>query len=128
MLISHTLIVKGNTMITIEQSPNLVNVAVLGEFTLADFKQFEDQAVYELKSPGTMNLLFDLRAMLSASIDVVWEEIKFFSKEHHYDFNKIAVVTEDQWLTWEAILSRLFVDANIEVFGDYQTAQAWVAE
>ncbi|MDD4964657.1 MAG: STAS/SEC14 domain-containing protein [Gallionella sp.] len=114
-------------MITIEQSPNLVNVAVLGEFTLADFKQFEDEVVYELKSPGTMNLLFDMRAMLKVSIDVVWEEIKFFSKEHHYDFNKIAVVTEDPMLTWEAVLSRLFVDADIEVFGDYPTAQAWAS-
>ena len=113
-------------MITIKQSPHLVNIAILGEFTLADFKQFEEQAVYELKNPGTVNLLFDLRAMLSVSIDVVWEEIKFFSKEHHYDFNKIAVVTEDQWLTWEAILSRLFVDADVEVFNDYQTAEVWV--
>lgn len=114
-------------MITIEHTPHLVNVAVLGEFTLADFKDFEAQAVYELKSPGAVNLLFDLRAMVSVSIDVVWEEIKFFSKEHHYDFNKIAVVTDNQWLTWEAWLSRLFVDANVVVFADYPAAQAWVA-
>ena len=29
-------------MITIEQTKNLVNVAVLGEFTLSDFKTFEE--------------------------------------------------------------------------------------
>jgi hypothetical protein len=115
------------TMITIEQTTELVNVAVLGEFTLADFKDFEAQAVFELKSPGTLNLLFDLRAMLSVSIDVVWEEIKFFNQEHHFDFNKIAVVTDDQWVTWEALLSRLFVDAEVEVFQDYAEAQAWAA-
>ncbi|MFY9260686.1 MAG: STAS/SEC14 domain-containing protein [Gallionella sp.] len=114
-------------MITIQQTPHLVNVAVMGEFTLADFKQFEEQVVYELKTPGTVNLLFDLRAMLSVSIDTVWEEIKFFSQAHHYDFNKIAVVTEDQWLTWEAILSRLFVEAQVEVFSDYPTAEVWIA-
>ena len=115
-------------MITIEHTPHLVNVAVMGEFTLADFKHFEEQAVYELKNPDSVNLLFDLRSMLRVSIDVVWEEIKFFSKEHHYDFNKIAVVTDDQWLTWEAILSRLFVAADIQVFSDYPTAQEWVAQ
>ena len=32
-------------MITIEQTSNLLNVAVLGEFTLADFKLFEEQVL-----------------------------------------------------------------------------------
>ena len=113
-------------MITIEQTNNLVNVAVLGEFTLADFKAFEDQSLYKLQSPGTVNLLFDLRAMIDYTVDVAWEEIKFFSREHNHDFSKIAVVTDDQWLTWQAWLSRLFVDADIQVFTDYDEAQAWV--
>ena len=52
-------------MITIEQTENLVNVAVMGEFTIADFKAFEEQSLYKLKTPGTVNLLFDLRAMIS---------------------------------------------------------------
>ena len=38
-------------MITIEQTQNLVNVAVLGEFTIADFKTFEEQSLYKLKTP-----------------------------------------------------------------------------
>ena len=113
-------------MITIEQTDNLVNVAVLGEFTLADFKTFEEQSLYKLKSPGTVNLLFDLRGMIDYTVDVAWEEIKFFSREHNHDFNKIAVVTSDQWLTWQAWLSRIFIDADIEVFNDYDEALAWV--
>lgn len=113
-------------MITIEQTDNLVNAAVLGEFTLADFKEFEAQSLYKLKSPGTVNLLFDLRGMIDYTVDVAWEEIKFFSNEHNHDFSKIAVVTDDQWITWQAWLSRLFVDANIQVFTDYDEAQAWV--
>ncbi|NCN23549.1 MAG: STAS/SEC14 domain-containing protein, partial [Gallionella sp.] len=67
-------------MITIEQTDNLVNAAVLGEFTLADFKAFEEQSLYKLKAPGTLNLLFDLRGMLDYSVDVAWEEIKFFNR------------------------------------------------
>jgi hypothetical protein len=59
--------------------------------------------------------------------DVAWEEIKFFSREHQHDFSNIAVVTDDQWLTWQAWLSRLFVDADIRVFKEYAEAQAWVA-
>ncbi|MBI5430783.1 MAG: STAS/SEC14 domain-containing protein [Nitrosomonadales bacterium] len=113
-------------MITIEQTANLVNVAVLGEFTLADFKTFEEQSLYKLKSSGSVNLLFDLRAMIDYTVDVAWEEIKFFSREHNHDFSKIAVVTSDQWITWQAWLSRIFVDADIRVFADYEEAKAWV--
>jgi hypothetical protein len=112
-------------MITIEQTDHLVNAAVLGEFTIADFKDFEEQSLYKLKSPGTLNLLFDLRAMVGFTVDVVWEELKFFRREHQHDFSKIAVVTDNQWITWQALLSRLFVDAKICVFTDYEEAKKW---
>jgi hypothetical protein len=115
-------------MITLTQTGNLLNIAVLGEFTLSDFRQFEDQALQALRSPGEINLLFDLRDMIAYTVDVAWEEIKFFSREHNHDFSKIAVVTDDQWLTWEAWLSRLFVDADIRVFAEYEEAQEWVSE
>ena len=114
-------------MITLQQTETLLNVAVLGEFTLADFQQFEQHALYQLKSPGKVNLLFDLRDMVSYTVDVAWGEIKFFSRDHQHDFSKIAVVTDDQWLTWQAWLSRLFVDADVQVFSDYQTAADWAA-
>src|SRR5665647_2791146 len=113
-------------MITIEQTENLVNVAVMGEFTIADFKTFEEQSLYKLKSPGALNLLFDLRAMVGYTLDVAWEEIKFFRREHNHDFTKIAVVTDIQWITWTAWLSRTFMDADIRVYTDYEEAKVWV--
>jgi SpoIIAA-like len=114
-------------MITFQHTDNLIHTAVLGEFTLVDFKQFEEQAMYQLQAGGQVNLLFDLRAMLSYTVDVAWEEIKFFNREHQHDFNRIAVVTNDEWIIWQAWLSRLFVDAEVAVFADYDTAQAWIA-
>jgi hypothetical protein len=112
-------------MITIEEDNNLVNIAVMGEFTIADFKQFEEHALYKLRAPGHINLLFDLRGMLGYTPDVAWEEIKFFRREHNHDFSKIAVVTEDQWLTWQAWLSRLFIDADVRAFQNYDDARGW---
>lgn len=113
-------------MITIEQTKNALNIAVMGKFTIADFKQFEENTLYKLKSPGEIDLIFDLRGMIDYTADVAWEEIKFFSREHNHDFNKIAVVTSDQWLTWQAWISRLFVDAEICVFQDYDEATEWI--
>ncbi len=34
-------------MITIQEADNLISVAVFGEFTLADFKEFEEQVLYK---------------------------------------------------------------------------------
>lgn len=118
-------------MITIQRSPNLIDIAVLGEFTLADFKQIEDQALSQLNASkltasGSISLLFDLRDMIDYTIDVALEEIRFFGGAHPTQFRKIAVVTNDQWITWQAWLSRLFVHADIRPFTAYNEAKAWV--
>lgn len=112
-------------MISISLKDNLVNVAVLGEFTIADYREFEEAVLFGLKFQGTVNALIDLRDMLGFTVDVAWEEIKF-SRQHAQDFGKIAVVTDDQWITWSAWLSRAFVEADIQVFPDYDAAQGWV--
>jgi hypothetical protein len=59
-------------MITIQHSESLLNAAILGEFSLADFKQFEEEALYKLSTAGSVNLLFDLRDMVSYTVDVAW--------------------------------------------------------
>ena len=114
-------------MITIQNRGNLVNVAVLGEFTLSDYKEFEEAVLYSLRFQGKVNLLLDFRDMTGYTVDVVWEEIRF-SRAHTRDFEKVAVVTSDQWMIWSAWLSRLFVDADIQIFEDYAAALVWVEE
>ena len=68
----------------------------------------------------------DLRQMGDFTLDVAWEEIKF-SRQHAGDFRRIAVLTEDQWLTWSAWVSQLFVTAEVKVFDDEDEARAWLA-
>lgn len=111
-------------MITTKIENNTINVAVLGEFTLADYKEFEEAVLRSIQSKGPLNILFDLRDMIGFTIDVAWEEIKF-SREHPFDFSKIAIVTGDQWVAWSAWISRLFTDANTQVFDDYDVAHNW---
>lgn len=112
-------------MIAIDVKPHLVSMSVLGEFTLADFKQFE-QSILSGMQTGRVNLLIDLRDMLGYTVDVVWEELKF-SKAHAQEFGRVALVTQDQWLSWSAWLQRFFVAADVEVFDDYDVAHAWVS-
>jgi hypothetical protein len=114
-------------MITIEHNHNLISVGVFGEFTLADYKEFEELVDYKVKFEGPLDLLFDLREMVGFTLDVAWEEIKF-SRAHAHDFGRIAVLTQDQWVTWSAWITQLFVDAEVVVFDNEADARAWLEE
>ena len=112
-------------MITIDHKGNLLSIVVLGEFTLADFKEFEDLVRAKTSSEGALNVLFDLRQMADFTLDVAWEEIRF-SRQHPHDFRRVAVLTDSQWVTWSAWLSQAFVDTDIVVFADEGEAHDWL--
>ena len=112
-------------MIAIDYKENLLSIVVLGEFSLADFKEFEDLVRSKTQSEGRLNVLFDLRQMADFTLDVAWEEIQF-SRQHPHDFRRVAVLTDSQWVTWSAWLSQAFVDADLVVFADEAEARAWL--
>ena len=112
-------------MIVTDHQDNLVSVAVFGEFTLADYKEFEELVNFKVKFEGPVNLFFDLRQMADVTLDTALEEIRF-SKAHANDFERIAVITESQWVTWSAWLSQTFVNADVEVFAVAEEARMWL--
>lgn len=112
-------------MIVTEHQSHRISVTVYGEFTLADYKEFEDLVNYKVKFEGPVDLYFDLSQMADFTLDVAWEEIKF-ARQHANDFNRIAVVTDSQWITWSAWLSQISVEAEMEVFQDAAEAKAWL--
>lgn len=113
-------------MINLNVKDNCIEVSVLGQFTADDYREFEDAVNYGIKFQGTVNLLFDLRDMLSYSLDVAWEEL-VFTREHKHDFGRIAVLTGDQWIAWSLWVNRMFSSAEIQLFDDFELAQAWVS-
>lgn len=113
-------------MIIIEQQTNRVDVAVLGEFTLSDYREFEDVVNTKVRFEGAVDLYFDLRQMADFTLDVAWEDL-VFTRAHANDFNRIAVVTDSQWITWSAWLSQIFVRADLRVFDDETEARSWLA-
>lgn len=114
-------------MITVDQNQGLVSIAVLGEFTLDDFREFEEYLLAKDLFDGSCKLLFDLNEMAGFTVDMAWEEIKF-SRFHGSDFKRIAVVTHSQWVAWSAWLEQLFVSADLRVFEDVVEARSWLAE
>lgn len=113
-------------MIAFEHKQDWLLASVYGEFTLADFKQFEDQVVYRLDFQGRVNLLLDLRDMARYTLDVAWEELRF-GREHPFVFEKIAVVTGDAAVGTLAWLANLFTSAQILNFDQPGEAEAWLS-
>jgi len=114
-------------MIVTDHKTHLVTVAVFGEFTLSDYKEFEDLVNFKVKFEGPVSLLFDLREMANFTLDVAWEEIKF-SRAHANDFDRIAVLTGSQWVRWSAWLTQATVDADLRVFDEEADARNWLDE
>lgn len=112
-------------MIAISSRDNLVSVSVLGEFTHADFQEFEQQVLHNIQFEGGVYLLMDLRDMVGYTLDVAWDELRF-CLQHRYDYRKIALVTASEWQVWLAWITKAFVDAEVQAFDDPWLALAWL--
>lgn len=114
-------------MIVTDQQSHRVNVNVYGEFTLADYQEFEAAVNNEIRFENPVDLYFDLREMNGATLDTALEDLQF-TRRHANDFRRIAVVTDSQWVTWSAWLAQVFVSAEVEVFDTPEEAQDWLDE
>jgi hypothetical protein len=112
-------------MISIQHEDKLTVVGVFAEFELADYRRFEDDVARQLDRQGKLSLLIDLRDMLGYTVDVALEDIKF-TRKHAHDVGRIAVLSEREWVKWTALLSQLFIDAEIKVFEDETAAREWL--
>lgn len=114
-------------MIIIEQEKDLLNVHIYSDMTLQDFSEFEAAVTDELKRYDHVNLLLDLSSMTGFSIDVALEELRF-NKRHASDYQRIAVVTDSQWMAWVSWLAAAFVTAEVRQFDDVESAHTWLQE
>ncbi len=111
-------------MISIEEDRELLKVQVMGEFTVADFKELEDAVTGELELTPKIKLLFDLTEMSGFTIDMAWEDIKF-TRAHAHDFQRIAIVSGDQWTSWMSWINGVFTDAQLQIFSNKTEAGVW---
>lgn len=112
-------------MIVADHQPHRVVITVFGRFTMDDYREFEELVNYKVRFEGPVDLLFDFTNMADYTLDVAWEELRF-SRQHSNDFERIAVVTDNQWLAWSAWLSQAFVNAEMRIFASPDEAVAWL--
>jgi len=112
-------------MTVIEEEADLLKIHVYGELTLADYREFEQAVTRELKAAPKIELLFDLSNMTGFSVDVAWEDIRF-TRAHAHDFQRIAVVSDTQWVSWLGWVNAAFTDAEVEIFDSAVAAEEWL--
>ncbi len=114
-------------MITLEQEGSLAVVGVFGTFEVEDFQRLETEMERQLAVHGRVDLLVDLNGMTELTLDTALEDIRFMRK-HPDAVGRIAILSERDAVIWSALLSRLFIKAEVQVFDDEAAARAWMDE
>ena len=63
--------------------------------------------------------------MVDYTVDVALEDIRF-TRAHAHERGRIAILSERETVRWIALLSQLFLDADVQVFGDEPAARDWL--
>lgn len=114
-------------MITTEVFADRLEMRVFGRLNVQECREFEELSDYRLHFSGPLDLLLDLRELESCSLDALVEQIRY-GRMHAHDFSRIAIVSTSGLVAWTALLSQVFVDAEIQVFEDLEEAQHWLGE
>ena len=114
-------------MITIQHEASLIVVGVFGTLEIEDFLRLEEEVESQLRQQGRIDLLVDLTGMLEWTLDTAIEDIRFV-REHARDVGRIAILSNKDAVIWTALLSRLFLTAEVRVFDDEAAARAWMDE
>lgn len=112
-------------MITIQHEGSLTVIGVFGQLDLSDFRQIEAEVDGQLKQSGGIDVLVDLRDMIGATLGVALEDARF-NLQHARDVGKIAILSDSDSVAWTALLSRLFVKAEIQIFDTEDAAREWL--
>jgi len=112
-------------MITIQHEDSLTIIGVFATFDVADFRQLEKEVGNQLHALGRIDLMVDLRDMMGYTLDAAMEDIKF-TREHARDVGRVAILSDKESVVWTALLSRLFVRAEIRVFDSEAGAREWL--
>ncbi|MEC5387391.1 STAS/SEC14 domain-containing protein [Uliginosibacterium sp. H3] len=112
-------------MITTDVFTDRLELHAYGRLTLDECREFELLSDYRIQFNGPLDLLLDLRELESCSLDALIEQVRY-GRQHAHDFSRIAIVSDSSMVTWAAMCSQFFVDADVRVFDDEGMAREWL--
>lgn len=112
-------------MISIREQNYGLDVALFNEFSLADFKLFEDALLKRVAELGKPDVLLDLSELKDFTLDMALEELRFV-RAHDKDFGRVAIVVSDVWIKLATHIAGLMSRGHSQYFEDSEAAQAWL--
>ncbi|GHD71564.1 STAS/SEC14 domain-containing protein [Vogesella fluminis] len=112
-------------MISIREQDYGLDVALYNEFTLGDFKLFEEALLKRSGEHDKPDVLLDLSGIKDFTLDMAMEEIRFM-RAHENEFGRFAVVADDSWIRLAAHLSGLLTRVPAQYFETVEEAQDWL--
>jgi hypothetical protein len=95
----------------------------------ADYKTFVPLVDAEIAKEGKVNVLAVFHDFHGWDAKALWDDIKF-STTHCTKIKRLALVGENAWQKWMAVVCKPFTMAKIRYFDAAETeaAKAWLAE
>ncbi|MFO6423562.1 STAS/SEC14 domain-containing protein [Motilimonas sp. KMU-193] len=125
---------QGNThgiAIGIERVGEQVFIAIraVGKLTHHDYEVMTPmfEAALQEVPYAKVDVLADLSQFQGWELRAAWDDFKLGLK-HGAQFNKIAMVGNQQWQSIAANVGSWFVDGEIKAFNDRQQALAWLSQ
>jgi hypothetical protein len=106
----------------------LLEVKVSGKLAAEDYEILEPGVDKLIDDAGKIKILFVMHDFHGWDVGAVWEDIKFATK-HCRDIEKVAMVGENTWEKWMAVICKPFTMSSIKYFdaGEDQAAREWLA-
>ena len=110
-------------------SEGIIAVKMSGKLHEEDYRTFIPLVEGALKSHENVSLLAQFENFEGWDLAAAWEDLKF-GAQHYNDFERIALVGENQWQEWMAKVCKPFTRATVKYFSAKQSdeALAWLRE
>jgi hypothetical protein len=94
---------------------DFVAIKVIDKLTELDFEIIAPLLVAEIEEYHKIALFVEMEDFHGWTAGALWADTKFDLK-HHKDFSRIAIVGDQKWEEWMAMLSKPFTSAKVRYY------------
>lgn len=114
---------------TFEFADNVVGIQVKTNMDEQVFEELRQLLRTKIESCGKINLFLEVEKDNQVSVQALLKHLKF-NVQHAGSFNKVAVVTEKNWVRNVLVLKDILVPAEVKTYDHQDRVEAvrWIAE
>jgi hypothetical protein len=108
-------------------NPELVALKLTGKINKEEYDAIIPTLEEKIKDQDKVRLFCEIDDLDGITPKALWEDLKFDIK-HFNDFKKVAVVGDQEWMSYMTAFAKPFVSADVEYFSftDRNKALDWV--